>query len=146
MSHSSEPKNDDTKSLSDLSVLKIRVKSWLLCENEIKKLQLRLKELKKKKKDMSPEIVNFMNKYEVRNLNIQNQRIKVKVTKQKEALTKRYCENVISKFFNSNFPNNESKAKKLTSDLLDSLLMKRKCRENRTIQTFGKNPEKTVNL
>ena len=69
---------------------KTSVVSWLSIDGEIAALQSQIKELRnRKKKDIEPEIMDFMKTYNISDLNTQNGRLKYSETNVKKGLNKK---------------------------------------------------------
>jgi len=74
---------------NDLQAFKVRVKQWLEIDEEIKKKEKEIKEMKNlKNKTLEPEITSFMRTYNISDLNTDNGKLKCNARNTKKALNK----------------------------------------------------------
>ena len=70
-----------------LQIFKVKVKQWLAIDEEITKLEKRIRELRKvKNKQLEPDITGFMQHYNVSDLNTDNGKIRCNERKTKQSL------------------------------------------------------------
>ena len=67
---------------------KNEVKEWLLLDDDILTLQNAIKERKKKKDELTPKILDYMNRYEINDLNTSNGKLKFTKSMQTKPLNK----------------------------------------------------------
>ena len=67
------------------------VKRWLLIDKQVSDLESQIKEIKKVKKELMPEITQFMVTYNISDLNTENGKLKCQERKTKKEGTKRQC-------------------------------------------------------
>ena len=84
----------------ELNEFKNKVKQWLSIDSDIDKLQKKIKELKKTKKDIEPEITSFMVNYNISDLNTDKGKIKYNERKTKKPLNKINIRNNLSQVIN----------------------------------------------
>jgi hypothetical protein len=115
---------------------KSSVVSWLSIDEKIAVLQGQIKELRdKKKKEIEPEIMNFMKTYNISDLNTQNGRLKYSEKNVKKGLNKKSVMENLILYYN----NNEDKAEEVTNFLYDN-------REEKTTQKITKLKAKKMPL
>jgi predicted house-cleaning NTP pyrophosphatase (Maf/HAM1 superfamily) len=74
---------------NDLQDFKVRVKQWLDIDEEIKKKENEIKEMKKlKNKTLEPEITSFMRTYNISDLNTDSGKLKCNERNTKKPLNK----------------------------------------------------------
>jgi hypothetical protein len=72
-----------------LQIFKVKVKQWLTIDEEIAKLEKRIRELRKaKNKQLEPDITAFMRQYNVSDLNTDNGKIRCNERNTKQGLNK----------------------------------------------------------
>ena len=72
-----------------LQVFKVKVQQWLTIDDEIAKLEKRIRELRKaKNKQLEPDITAFMRQYNVSDLNTDNGKIRCNERNTKQGLNK----------------------------------------------------------
>jgi recombinational DNA repair ATPase RecF len=72
-----------------LQAFKVKVKQWLTIDEEIAKLETRIRELRRaKNKQLEPEITAFMRQYNVSDLNTNNGKIRCNERHTKQTLNK----------------------------------------------------------
>mgnify|MGYP001378160794 FL=1 len=115
---------------------KSSVVSWLSIDEEIAELQSKIKVLKdKKKKEVEPEIMDFMKTYNISDLNTQNGRLKYSEKNVKKGLNKKSVMENLILYYN----NNEDKAEEVTNFIYDN-------REEKTTQKITKLKAKKMPL
>ena len=115
---------------------KSSVVSWLSIDEEIAELQSKIKVLKdKKKKEVEPEIMDFMKTYNISDLNTQNGRLKYSEKNVKKGLNKKSIMENLILYYN----NNEDKAEEVTNFIYDN-------REEKTTQKITKLKAKKMPL
>jgi hypothetical protein len=115
---------------------KSSVVSWLSIDEEIVELQSKIKVLKdKKKKEVEPEIMDFMKTYNISDLNTQNGRLKYSEKNVKKGLNKKSIMENLILYYN----NNEDKAEEVTNFIYDN-------REEKTTQKITKLKAKKMPL
>lgn len=82
-----------------LEEFKKNVKNWLKLDNDIKRVQLALKGLKEKKNSINEEILNFMKKFNIEDLNTKDGVIRYKTTYIKEPLSQKTIKNKLQEMF-----------------------------------------------
>lgn len=82
-----------------LEEFKKNVKNWLKLDNDIKRVQLALKGLKEKKNSINEEILNFMKKFNIEDLNTKDGVIRYKTTYVKEPLSQKTIKNKLQEMF-----------------------------------------------
>ena len=91
------------------------VKEWLILDDDILKLQNAIKERRKKKNELTPKIINYMDKFEINDLNTNNGKLKFSKTLQTKPLNKEFLENRLGDFFKD-----LTKGKKIATFLLEN--------------------------
>ena len=115
---------------------KSSVVSWLSIDEDIAELQSKIKVLKdKKKKEVEPEIMDFMKTYNISDLNTQNGRLKYSEKNVKKGLNKKSIMENLILYYN----NNEDKAEEVTNFIYDN-------REEKTTQKITKLKAKKMPL
>lgn len=84
----------------ELNDFKNKVKQWLSIDSDIEKLQTKIKELKKTKNNIEPEITSFMVNYNISDLNTDKGKIKYNERKTKKPLNKINIRNNLSQVIN----------------------------------------------
>ena len=87
---------------TELNDFKNKVKQWLSIDSDIDKLQNKIKELKKTKKNIEPDITSFMVNYNISDLNTDKGKIKYNERKTKKPLNKINIRNNLSQVINDN--------------------------------------------
>ena len=88
---------DDTN--PDLIDFKSSVKTWIELDDDIKTLTEALKDRKKKKDELTPDLMKFMNSYQISDLNTKDGQLKFSKTNVAKSLSKKYLMNRIGDFF-----------------------------------------------
>ena len=74
---------------NELKDFKVRVKQWLEIDEEIKKMENKIKEMKKlKNKNLEPQITSFMRTYNISDLNTDNGKLRCNERNTKKSLNK----------------------------------------------------------
>ena len=75
---------------NELQYFKEKVKHWLAIDKQVSDLENQIKDIKKVKKELMPEITQFMVKYNISDLNTDSGRLKCSERKTKSTLNKNY--------------------------------------------------------
>jgi len=94
---------------------KNNVKEWLLLDDDIITLQNAIKDRKVKKNELTPKILEYMEKYEINDLNTNNGKIKFTKSFQTKPLNKQFLISRLGDFFKD-----FSKGEKAASFILDN--------------------------
>ena len=100
------------------------VKEWITLDNGIKEMQKKMKEYRKKKKELTQSLVEVMKNNEIDCFDIQDGQLQYTRTKTKAPLSKKHLLNSLMKYFE----NNKEVVEKLGTYILDS--REEKIREN----------------
>jgi hypothetical protein len=73
------------------------VSKWIEIDSEIANYQTKIKELKKERKNIEPEITNFMITHNIKNLNSNGEQLRCNERNTKESLNKNNIKNNLSK-------------------------------------------------
>ena len=74
---------------NELKDFKVKVKQWLEIDEEIKKMESKIKEMKKlKNKNLDPQITSFMRTYNISDLNTDNGKLRCNERNTKKSLNK----------------------------------------------------------
>ena len=74
---------------NELKDFKVKVKQWLEIDEEIKKMESKIKEMKKlKNKNLEPQITSFMRTYNISDLNTDNGKLRCNERNTKKSLNK----------------------------------------------------------
>ena len=74
----------------ELQYFKEKVKRWLAIDKQVSDLENQIKDIKKVKKELMPEITQFMVKYNISDLNTDSGKLKCSERKTKSTLNKNY--------------------------------------------------------
>tara|TARA_B100000401_G_C52705068_1_gene671021 strand:+ start:193 stop:675 length:483 start_codon:yes stop_codon:yes gene_type:complete len=98
-----------TESMNELMLeeFKKNVQSWMLIDNQMKRLAAASKQLKVKKKDMNEKILDFMARYNIEDLNTKEGIIRYKKTYVKEPLTQKLIKEKLNELFKDSDSNLE---------------------------------------
>lgn len=98
-----------TESMNELMLeeFKKNVQSWMLIDNQMKRLAAASKQLKVKKKDMNEKILDFMARYNIEDLNTKEGIIRYKKTYVKEPLTQKLIKEKLNEIFKDSDSNLE---------------------------------------
>lgn len=75
------------------------VKEWLLLDDDIITLQKAIKDRKKKKDELTPNILEFMDRFKINDLNTQEGKVKFTKTLYTKPLNKQYLISKLGSFF-----------------------------------------------
>ena len=79
------------------------IRKWVKIEEEINNLQIKINKLKKKKTELNPNLINYMNKNKKKKININSSYNLVLGSKtQYSTFNKAYLLDILKKFVNSN--------------------------------------------
>jgi hypothetical protein len=104
-----------TEDNEDFFEFKKNVKEWLLLDDDIITLQNAIKDRKIKKNELTPRILEFMEKYEINDLNTNNGKIKFTKSLQTKPLNKQFLISKLGDFFKD-----FSKGEKIASFILEN--------------------------
>ena len=85
----------------DLDIFKDKVGTYLSLDDEIKMLTQKLREKKKEKLMLSNDVLNFMNDYNIEDLNTNSGVLKYSISKTKKAISKKDMLNKLTLFLKS---------------------------------------------
>lgn len=94
---------------------KENAKIWIELDDDIKTLNEALKERKQKKKELTPDLLEYMNKYKINDLNTSDGHLKFQKTTRSQSLSKKFLIEKLSNFFKNNH-----KSEKVVNFLYDS--------------------------
>ena len=97
-----------------LEMFKEKVKEWLHLDDDIKTLNGHLKERKKKKTELTPEILQFMEKFNIKDMNTDSGKLKYTETVTKKPMNKEYIRTKLVDFLK-----NAQKAEEATKYLIE---------------------------
>lgn len=78
---------------------KENVKEWITLDDDIKTLNLALKERKQKKNELTPKVLEFMNEYEVHDVKTTDGQLKFSKSLTSKPLNKKYLVSRLGDFF-----------------------------------------------
>ena len=114
----------------ELQYFKEKVKRWLMIDKQVADLEGQIKEIKKVKKELMPEITKFMVQYNISDLNTEDGKLKCSERKTKQAINKNY---LIQELTNSLGDNQEQINKCMDNILLNRQIkithILRKCKK-----------------
>ena len=90
-----------TENINQKEELESIVKEWLSIDDEISKINIALKERKKKKQELTNFIMDFMKGHEIPFFNINNGKLIITESKQKKPLNKDTMLKLTTTFFNN---------------------------------------------
>ena len=99
----------------DFVKFKESVRQWLINDNEINALNLAIKERKKKKTEMTPFILSFMNRFKLNNLKTTIGTVKFNKTLCSVPINKTFLTKKLGIFFN-----NEKKGEEIATYILEN--------------------------
>lgn len=107
---------DNTSNINQLhlEMFKEKVKEWIHLDDDIKTLNGHLKERKKKKTELTPEILEFMEKFNIKDMNTDSGKLKYSETIVKKPMNKEYIRKKLVDFLKST-----QKADEATNFLLE---------------------------
>ena len=83
----------------DFQDFKDNVKEWITLDDDIKTLNIALKERKKKKQELTPKVLNFMNDHKVHDIKTTDGQLKFSKSMTSKPLNKKYLINRLGDFF-----------------------------------------------
>jgi len=114
----------------ELQYFKEKVKRWLMIDKQVADLEGQIKEIKKVKKELMPEITKFMVLYNISDLNTEDGKLKCSERKTKQPINKNY---LIQELTNSLGENQEQINKCMDNILLNRQIkithILRKCKK-----------------
>jgi hypothetical protein len=113
MENYDEDKFDDNN--VEFMQFKDNVKEWLTLDDDIITLQKAIKERKNKKNDLTPKIQDYMNRFEINDLNTNNGKIKFTKSLYTKPLNKQFLISRLGDFFKD-----YNKGEKAASFILDN--------------------------
>ena len=88
---------------NELKDFKVKVKQWLEIDEEIKKMENKIKEMKKlKNKNLEPQITSFMRTYNISDLNTDNGKLRCNERYTKKSLNKNNIRENLSQVIQDN--------------------------------------------
>ena len=78
---------------------KIKVKEWLALDDDIRTLRQAIRERDKKKKELTPLILEFMNQNKISDLNTENGKLQYRSSLYKKPLNQKTIQNRLASFF-----------------------------------------------
>jgi len=117
--------NDDNEEFVEF---KNNVKEWLTLDDDIITLQKAIKERKSKKNDLTPKILDFMNRFKINDLNTNNGKLKFTKLLQTKPLNKQFLISRLGDFFKD-----FSKGEKAASFILENRDKEEKLKLRRVI-------------
>ena len=117
--------NDDNEEFVEF---KNNVKEWLTLDDDIITLQKAIKERKSKKNDLTPKILDFMNRFKINDLNTNNGKLKFTKSLQTKPLNKQFLISRLGDFFKD-----FSKGEKAASFILENRDKEEKLKLRRVI-------------
>ena len=101
--YNSDSEEDDNNKFSenneDFLEFKKNVKEWITLDDDIIKLQKAIKDRKNKKNELTPKIMEFMNEYEINDLNTNDGKLKFTKSMQTKPLNKQFLISKLGDFF-----------------------------------------------
>ena len=100
---------DMTESMNEvlLDEFKQNVQDWMNIDNQMKRLEVALKERRKKKKDLNLKILEFLSKFNIEDLNTKEGIIRYKKTYVKEPLSQKIIKEKLLDIFKNDKENTE---------------------------------------
>ena len=87
---------------NELQYFKEKVKHWLMIDKQVNDLENQIKDIKKVKKELMPEITQFMVKYNISDLNTESGKLKCSERKTKQTINKAYLTGVLQETLGEN--------------------------------------------
>tara|TARA_B100000242_G_C42905610_1_gene419940 strand:- start:330 stop:818 length:489 start_codon:yes stop_codon:yes gene_type:complete len=108
---------DMTESMNEvlLDEFKKDVQDWMNIDNQMKRLEVALKERRKKKKDLNLKILDFMGRFNIEDLNTKEGIIRYKKTYVKEPLSQKIIKEKLLNIFKNDKENSERVEKIFTN-------------------------------
>lgn len=94
---------------------KENVKVWLQLDDDIKTLQDAMKERKKKKDELTPDLLDFMEKYKIHDLDTQEGHLKFQKSMRSQSVSKKFLVSKLGHFFK-----NLNKGEKIVDFIYDN--------------------------
>jgi hypothetical protein len=94
-----DEENKFTEDNEDFIEFKKNVKDWITLDDDIIKLQRAIKERKTKKNEITPKIMEFMNEFEINDLNTNDGKLKFTKSLQTKPLNKQFLIARLGDFF-----------------------------------------------
>lgn len=136
---SNEPVDDDlTDNNPEFVEFKEKIKRWLELDDDIKTLQKAIKDRKTLKNELTPEILEFMDQHDIKDLNTRDGRLQYSKSTTKKALNKKTLTNRLTDFFKD-----LSKGEKVADFILNNRDTVDRVRLKRT---FKRNKKKNIQL
>ena len=86
----------------ELQYFKEKVKHWLMIDKQVADLENQIKEIKKAKKELMPDITKFMVQYNITDLNTEDGKLRCSERKTKSTLNKNYIKLELEKALGEN--------------------------------------------
>ena len=94
---------------NEIQFFKEKVQRWINVDNQISELEKQIKDLKKvRNKELEPEITGFMTKYNVKDLNTENGKLRCQEHKTRKGLNKQNIRDNLSKYLTETDQLNEA--------------------------------------
>ena len=94
---------------NEIQFFKEKVQRWINVDNQISELEKQIKDLKKvRNKELEPEITGFMTKYNVKDLNTENGKLRCQEHKTRKGLNKQNIRDNLSKYLTETDKLNEA--------------------------------------
>jgi len=103
------------------------VHKWLIIDDNIRQLKKAEKDLNDEKKNLTPEIIDFMSKHSIEDCNTSNGKLKYSVSLHKKPINRQYLVDKLTTYLN-----NTKKSEEITTFLLDSREIEEKINLRRT--------------
>ena len=87
---------------NELIYFKEKVKHWLAIDKQVSDLESQIKDIKKVKKELMPQITKFMVEHNISDLNTENGKLKCSQRKTKSTLNKNYIRIELEKVLGEN--------------------------------------------
>ena len=108
--HKPKPVQEDPDEIPTIALeqFKFTVKRWIELDDQIKTLQKQARELRKVKNELAPKIQNFMQMYDIDDLNTSHSKLKLTVSKRRQGFSQKLMKQRLVDYFD-----NEDQADKL---------------------------------
>ena len=87
---------------NELQFFKEKVKHWIMIDKQVSDLENQIKDIKKVKKELMPQITKFMVEHNISDLNTENGKLKCSERKTKSTLNKNYIRIELEKVLGDN--------------------------------------------
>jgi hypothetical protein len=87
---------------NELQFFKEKVKHWLMIDKQVSDLENQIKDIKKVKKELMPEITQFMVQYNISDLNTDSGKLKCSERKTKQTINKAYLSGILQQTLGEN--------------------------------------------